>query len=407
MSPVSGLNIVVEPHPVKRMPKLLNQSGNNILYKDELVLRDNPGKSSINVELQHHNSPHKTENPMLDKNIKCRKKFDVSFLKVHKAGSTTVMNIFLRFAINNNLNIVLPSKSSGFGFNYLGYGETVSRKRIVPLPNNESNYNILCNHVVYNKNAFRSILPNDTVYVGIIREPVSHFTSASSYYGFYKAVRDRLAGVIPVGSIMSKFLSNPGEVQIQTYFVYNRMSFDLGVPKSQFNNETFVDQYIEELTADYELMMIMEHFHESLVLLKRILCWDTKDILYVPLNSRSNKAEFTLNEVDLENLRKWNNADFKLYDHFYSVFKRKVESLGHDFLDEVESFKLIQDKVKSFCLLRASANREPYLSIEQTKWSDSFFVTESDCDLMTEPELKTMKRLIDQAWVNYRNSVKE
>ena len=34
--------------------------------------------------------------------------------------------------------------------------------------------------------------------------------------------------------------------------------------------------------------MIMDYFDESLVLLKRLLCWEIDDILYVKLNERKD-----------------------------------------------------------------------------------------------------------------------
>ncbi|KAL4229829.1 Galactose-3-O-sulfotransferase [Mactra antiquata] len=395
----NGLNLVVEHPTIKRLPASLNLSRNVNLYKDELAKED-AHNLTVNVDLADQ-----TISPMryivTESLDTCNKKVDVSFLKVHKAGSTTVMNIFIRFALSHKLNLVLPAKSSGFGFNYLGYGKTVSKENIVPLPKTEDHYNILCNHVVYNKNAFRSILPNDTVYVGILREPVSHFSSAGFYYGFVKALNDASVKI-------SDFLSNPKKYNFGTYYVNNRMSFDLGIPTDRFHDNQFVDDYIQELDNDYSLMMIMEHFHESLVLLRRTLCWSTKDILYVPLNSRGQKTEFDLNEKDLENLRKWNSADFKLYNHFYNVFQRKIESQGDDFIQEVQSFKAIQESVKLYCLIerkKRGKGSDPFLTIEETNWSDGFLVTDEDCDLMIEHELNTMKRLIDQAWVKYKASL--
>ena len=337
--------------------------------------------------------------------LTCEKKFDVSFLKVHKAGSTTIMNIFLRFAIEHDLNIVLPSKSEGYGFNYLGYGNTLYKDRIVPLPENET-YNILCNHVVYNKEAFRSILPNDTEYVGILREPASHFVSAASYYGFYKSLL-RAVSADGITSPVTRYLQNPTQYTLGTGYVKNRMSFDFGIPKDKFTDEQYLNEYIKELDTDYGLVMVMERFHESLVLLKRLLCWSTKDILYVPLNARKAGPDFRLSESDKILLKNYNNADFKLYDHFKAKFDANVESLGEDFQNEVVSFVKTQDMVAKFCLqvMDLQDNGGPTMQISGTKWSAAFSVTVHDCKLMTESELPMMKRLIETAWYKYNRSL--
>jgi len=39
----------------------------------------------------------------------CRKKTKVGFLKTHKCASSSLQNILMRFSLNNDLNIVLPS----------------------------------------------------------------------------------------------------------------------------------------------------------------------------------------------------------------------------------------------------------------------------------------------------------
>ncbi|XP_052813089.1 galactose-3-O-sulfotransferase 2-like [Mya arenaria] len=333
----------------------------------------------------------------------CREQFDVSFLKVHKAGSTTVMNIFLRFAISHNLSIVLPHKSQGFGFNYLGYGKTVSRDTIVPLPRNET-YNILCNHVVYNKEAFRSILPVDTMYVGILREPVSHFKSASLYYGFYNQLKKVIVDGRPA---ISEFLKETNMYKIGTYFVHNRMSYDLGIPPTKFNDNLFVHEYIRQLDQDYALMMIMERFAESLVLLRRTLCWTTKDILYVPLNAMKNKPSIHLTEEDVQHLSTWNKADFQLHDYFRSKFDETVQNQGQDLQDEVNSFTAIKDSVSKFCndIRKLPSNSIAVKHVSTTRLSPGFDVTQNDCRLMTEDELPMMSRLIKKAWQHYNNSL--
>lgn len=379
----------------------VNESVDKGLYSDTLLSANKSRKSGINkMNLQE------SERNLTESSPQCKKTFDVSFLKVHKAGSTTLMNIFIRFAIEHKLNLVLPHKSTGFGFNYLGYGETVRESHIVPLPANEK-YNILCNHVVYDKKAFHSIMPPDTVYVGIIREPISHFSSAAAYYGFFKHLVDISSLEVSPEKVVSQFLKNPKQTKIQTYFVYNRMCFDFGIPKTKFHNDNFIDSYIKELDKDYALVMLMEFFDESLVILRRTLCWETKDILYVPLNIMKSKPEFILDDSDIKNLKKWNSADFKLYDHFHGVFSAKMKSQGHDLEEEVESFKSIQEEVRMFCntALWNEADMISVLTIPQNKWGNNFTVTVNDCQLMVESELPMMNRLIETAWMRYNKSM--
>uniref|UniRef100_A0A8W8KMC3 Galactose-3-O-sulfotransferase 3 n=1 Tax=Magallana gigas TaxID=29159 RepID=A0A8W8KMC3_MAGGI len=337
---------------------------------------------------------------------KCSKKTNVAFLKVHKAGSTTVMNIFIRFALRNDLNMVLPRRSNGSGFNYLGYGKTIDRKNIIPLPGNET-YNILCNHVVYNKEAFDSVMPSDSVYVAIMREPKSHFISAASYYGFipvlkkvFPELRNASAGIL-LDRFLREFSRRGDNANRGLAYVNNRQSFDFGIPQTMFRNKLDISSYIQKLDREFPLVMIMEYFDESLVLMKRLLCWDLQEILYVPLNINKGKKKnpVQLPESSEKFLHFFDYADFQMYDHFQKRFKDQVKLQGPDFHDEVNTFKDIKDQVTKFCQSKPLSNRS--LTVGPTKWNSKYNLTSEDCKEMMLPELQMMRMLIDSANARY------
>jgi galactosylceramide sulfotransferase len=75
---------------------------------------------------------------------------------------------------------------------------------------------------------------------------------------------------------------------------------------------------------------------ESLVLLKRILCWEMQDIIYIPVNvrfSRGSQRSKTakLNKKDIKNLQKYNKADFLLYDFFKKRLLFQIQDADIDF----------------------------------------------------------------------------
>ncbi|KAK3099280.1 hypothetical protein FSP39_001997 [Pinctada imbricata] len=288
-----------------------------------LVVPMNQLVSSLSTPMSHDfNVTSTTEGP------KCRKKLTVAFLKVHKAGSTTIMNIFLRFAIRNNLNIALPKKSSGYGFNYLGYGKTLNKSNIVPLPANET-YSILCNHVVYSK------------------------------------------------------------------------SFDFGLNKTKFNDLHAVENYVRKLDSEFQFVMLMEYFDESLIMLRRLLCWDVKEVLYVPLNvnRKAKKEHVQLSSLAEEYLLRFNYADFRLYDYFKISFMQRLKSYGQDLEDEVEYFRSLRARVTAFCVSKSKG----ILDIPASVWNDPFIVTLQDCLEMTMPELPMLHRLINVANERYNS----
>jgi hypothetical protein len=100
------------------------------------------------------------------------KKMHFAFLKVHKAGSTTMQNIFFRFGLRYNLTCVLPNRN-----HYLRYAE-----RVLPVEPN-TKHDILARHIYrYKAHFFKRFLPEDSVNIAIIRQPLDRMISAAYYY---------------------------------------------------------------------------------------------------------------------------------------------------------------------------------------------------------------------------------
>ena len=70
-------------------------------------------------------------------------------------------------------------------------------------------------------------------------------------------------------------------------------TFDLGLQHKYYNDPVMIKKHIDELEEKIDLVLIMEYFDESLVLLKRELCWDLDDVVYFKLNQRSQEYKQT------------------------------------------------------------------------------------------------------------------
>ena len=299
---------------------------------------------------------------------------------------------------------MLPKTSDG-NYNYLGYGQTVNQADLMPLPPGEI-YNILCNHVIYNRQAFRSIMPNDTIYIGIIRNPVSQFMSGFLYYGVSEIVLSQHQGAfLSDVQLMNLFLTNPQSYDTSNAFYYlqNKMSFDFGLSREYFYNELVVSKFISDLNEDFSLVIILEYIDESLVLMKRILCWELQDILYLALNVNYPKLLYqnagdtsTLSQNAVHNLERFNNADFLLYDFFHKRFLSQTRNMGDDFKNEVNNFREIRKNVATFCQFPQST-----LTVSPTPWNSKFSVSSEDCKNMARDELEFVKEKILQANLKY------
>lgn len=320
-------------------------------------------------------------------NLCKQRRKNVAFLKVHKAGSTTVMNIFLRFAESYNLNVVYPKPE-----NYLGFDTPINVEHILPPPKGQT-YNILCNHVVYNKTVFYKFMPADTVFIAIVRDPVTQIISAAQFFDLFIDLRKKL-GHLPGQQLMTTFLKNPDIcTEAEQKFVKTRMSRDFGIPGDDITIKDKLIEHLKTFSQDFLLIMVMEMFDESLVLMKRYLCWDLKDIVYIPLNKlpKHRDERVSIQGKDLQNLKSYNWPDFILYKFFKEIFLKRIENETKDFYDEVQTFKLILQQIRIYC-----SNKDKTVDsvhINQTKWNDEFKFTREDCVFATKHEWTLLDEL--------------
>lgn len=376
----------------------------------------------------------------------CRPQKYIVFIKVHKTGSTSIMNILQRYGLARNLTFILPLEN-----NYLGKHTTLELSPRILVPPENKAINILCNHVVYNRSAFRTALTgrrivhentenetkgscnqnlvmsgesrkdnrcgsrintnrttidiSDYTLFTMIRRPLSQVLSAVYYYKLFPKVATR--------DLMEAILKTP------TLFTTNRMSFDLGLPPSQFYSPTKVQEFITSIDADFHLVLLMEYFDESMVLLRRRLCWKTNDILYIKRNSGEDRPRIRVTSEQQERFRREQApADSALYDYFRPRFWSAIRTEGSDFFDEVHHYRSLLSLVQDYCSyikyqqfdsdpVRGTAfigdslnqtrrivdNNENQLRIAASRWHSEFSIGSEECNIMTMEELSLVDRI--------------
>ncbi|CAG2243276.1 GAL3ST1 [Mytilus edulis] len=188
--------------------------------------------------------------------------------------------------------------------------------------------------------AFSELLGPHSINIGIVRDPFTQFPSAAYYYGLLSRIKKRFGNIKKAEELLSRFLKAPDAFG-SILHIHNGMFSDFGLPKKDFHNEEAINKRITDLDKEFALVMVTELFDESLILMRRILCWGIKDILYVPLNINKNKKQhpIVLSEDTKQNLFKYNYADFKLYIHFRDKMIEQIKDQGQDFYSEVRYFK--------------------------------------------------------------------
>ena len=279
----------------------------------------------------------------------------ILFLKTHKTGSSTMANIFFRYGDARNLTFALGAGT------ILGWPEKFHIFH--PLRMFGKAPDILCSHARFNKEPMNWLFPRKTTkYVTILRNPVDNYESAFNFAQLGKSF-----GLGVALDSLEKFLDKPiqsyshSRKDIMMYLARNPMMFDLGLRFEYFQNLTAVKEYIQFLDNEFDLVMIMDYFDESLLLMKRLLCWKIEDILYVKLNERQDKEKATLLSARVkENIRRWNKADVLLFDYFNASFWRRVKKEGPSFYEELSTFRRRKQEIRQLCLINGTRIERAY-----------------------------------------------
>ena len=265
------------------------------------------------------------------------------FLKTHKTGGSTIANILFRYGDSRNLTFAL-------GTSHLAWPQRFRISQVLPFYRQP---NILCSHTVFNKKPLNWLFPREiSKYVTIIRNPVDTF---ESFFNYYKLGKVLGLGGDPVVSL-EKFLESASSfynkfgAKKRSINARNPMMFDLGLSQKYFQNYTAVTKYINFLNKEFDLVMIMDYFDESLILLKRLLCWEIDDILHVKVNERLDKEKASnLSDRVKENIKRWNKADVLLFTYFNATFWEKIEMEGSGFYEDLSAFRERRLKLQQMC----------------------------------------------------------
>ncbi|XP_032211384.1 galactose-3-O-sulfotransferase 2 isoform X1 [Mustela erminea] len=331
---------------------------------------------------------------------------NVMFLKTHKTASSTVLNILFRFAETHNLSVALPAGSSfHLGYPWLFLARYVEGSE----PQGpQQRFNIMGNHLRFNLPEVQKVMPNDTFYFSIIRNPVFQLESAFTYYKDYvPAFRG--------AESLDAFLASPWtyynqSVGLPNAFARNNMWFDLGFDNNaRADDEGYVRAHLADVERQFQLVLIAEYFDESMVLLRRALRWRLDDVVTFRLNSRSARSVAPLTAVGRERAQRWCALDWQLYQHFNrSFWVRAHAELGPRLLRaEVARLRARRRELRERCLQDGAAKNQsqiadPQLRPFQSGQADILGYnlrqgldeqTQRMCERMVTPELQYMARL--------------
>lgn len=377
---------------------------------------------------------HDSPGPLLYLPRSCRPRGDLVFLKSTASAGEVVGALLRGYAYRHNLSTALPVG----GRSYLGWPYPLTAADVRP---SSRGYNLLVERAVHNASFVRELMNPGTPLVALIRQPLDLFLDTLRRFNVLQ-----LANVSGSGSVHGGMGPGPGPGPVQAYLrdihryeeayksrqaaprrdcvpdgfsvTRNPLSHGLGMPlgfppgRDNFTDDPgAVEGYLAGLDSQFVLVMIAEYLDESLVLLRRLMCWDTKDVLYRVESGGDHDDHRRQDEVwrqgltlsDRHRHRQWSGVDYLLYDLFNRTFWDKVRRQGEDFLQEVTYFRRVQSQLGWFCR-SVTPYGESYIRFPESVWSPAFTFSSEECRLMAAPLLDKLKERYQKEEPNHTNS---
>ena len=261
----------------------------------------------------------------------CSPKTRVFYLKVGKSGSSTITNILYRFGLKHDLTMI-PT----FKFTTMNITTELLLRPGGTLNDHYGKHHYHASHYIYNHNDVKKVAAKDTVFFASTRDPISRLRSQLKENKWYSRLGLNESNGDPLVTFTKKFILRPGyRMQSVTQF----MSIEWIRDK---------EQRLLTARSRFDPVLIAEYMDESLILLRRKLCWDMRDIVYIPQRVRNYTYKSSLTPWPVvQRYMRVLKSDYELYDYFLKILFREMEM--NIFRQEVLTFKTILSQVNSFC----------------------------------------------------------
>lgn len=309
---------------------------------------------------------------LLDETSTCQAKRHIMFHKKHKSASSTLAAILKDWSRKQRLLMAKTPVPAFIG----GYPAPFDPNLVQGLPRNGTKFDIILHHLRFKQDSLQQVLNDDTIYLTSMRKPLSHFVSTFEFfYGRFsshekmQSKSDKGESLTCWGHPFVDFLGGPGR-SIHEYvnnaeYLYdsnvpwhfrgkNFQAYELGIDTDAVHTAPQREEAVEKVKNQFDLIMVTEHYWESLVMMKDLLCMDWYD-LYIDSRTVGSYEKPTFTDREKAKFEKFNKLDEELYQMSNSTFWEKAEQRpgGIDQLnDDVEKLKALYrycDQNVDFC----------------------------------------------------------
>ena len=269
----------------------------------------------------------------------------ILFTKTHKTGSSTIQNILMRYALQHDKKLLWSKFTSPANnqrqLTSLHYPEHFKTNMALNQP---GTVDLSCLHMYpkYPKQIYQMFPEdhnhnNNLFHFTILREPYSAYKSMFFYYknengnpcfsqNNFKDLRD----------LIENYEKCTRDIPGKTFpFFGNAAAFDLGYLATYSDEQDLVKRIpliLNELDQKLNLVLMLERYWESMILLKYALKLRTDEVVAFKLNSvlppRSGTININKNEEAFYKNVLYNKilpVDSAIYNHFYQKFDEKID----------------------------------------------------------------------------------
>ncbi|XP_077998761.1 galactosylceramide sulfotransferase-like [Glandiceps talaboti] len=288
-------------------------------------------KGSPRIQIKHNATP------SIKQSCQPNRKF--VYFKIQKTGGSTLATLAFRYGLKHNL---VAAVAQGLGPHIYLKGDRLKIHNYTC--DNFPGYNYIANHIHYryNRIAVEKVIKNGK-YFTMLRSPLTRTKSA--FYYLTNKNKNYRSYPNPFSAFLENCKRQKDETCDREIFNHQFNFFGGHLEKA---DDTLIQDILEMLNRELDLVMLTEYYDESLVLLRKIMCWEYEDMVYSSRKIHRGKQPPTTPEME-QIIRKFSPLDLKIHEYFNKTFWEKVKGYDGNFEEDLARLRSVQKNAKIHC----------------------------------------------------------
>ena len=269
----------------------------------------------------------------------------ILFLKTFKTGGSTMSNLFRNYCIKYNKSCVVGSSFWPF-YRPPDIKKCYKNAKSWSTHKNELTYDIFTQHTTFHPKLYELINGTEKQIVSIVRYPIDQFVSSWNHcQGHEKRYKMDLSDFINLT------YSNKTKYINKFYHGHPRWSLNsqckVLIPQL---TDKGIDKYnnLDKIKSGQWLILILERFYESLLILKYAYDLQWEDLVYIQqkTNKKNDNPQYITTQKDKQKFLEINHCDLKLYNIAYQQFEKRLYEIYKNDTNQIQNDIETMNKVR-------------------------------------------------------------